>query len=324
MEPLATAAAPPAPLGPGSARRHGRHQRDDPGQGRAHRPSSPRDGFRDNARNPAPAPAAQLQHPHPEADDRRSAPPALGDRGRAVPDGDGADGAGTRGSRPRPSRVRCGGGGGRRHLSSCMPIWARAMNSRSQPGWQAALPGGFICPSHAILAEFRNYDGSPTPVLNAGPRPVMGRYLTQLQTRGEISGSAAGRTSCNPTAASPRRGRPAGKAGAHAGLRPRRGGDRRGSNCCLAASVSATYHLRCRRHLDSCLPGAGRPEPPSRGRREVPWLAGALPDDRLHSVGAGGGSSIGGCGRLPPGRAGSAGAHPRAAALRSRRHARRP
>jgi len=46
-----------------------------------------------------------------------------------------------------------------------------------------ALPDKFICASHEVLAEFREYERTSTTVLNAALGPVMSRYLEQLETR---------------------------------------------------------------------------------------------------------------------------------------------
>ena len=46
-----------------------------------------------------------------------------------------------------------------------------------------ALPGIFICASHEVLAEFREYERTSTTVLNAGLGPVMSRYLDMLEHR---------------------------------------------------------------------------------------------------------------------------------------------
>ena len=46
-----------------------------------------------------------------------------------------------------------------------------------------ALPGTFICASHEVLAEFREYERTSTTVTNAGLGPVMSRYLDQLEQR---------------------------------------------------------------------------------------------------------------------------------------------
>jgi N-methylhydantoinase A len=56
---------------------------------------------------------------------------------------------------------------------------------------RAALPGKFICASHEVLAEFREYERTSTTVLNAGLGPVMSRYLDQLESRVKTLGLGA-------------------------------------------------------------------------------------------------------------------------------------
>ncbi|HZP78528.1 MAG TPA: hydantoinase/oxoprolinase family protein [Pseudolabrys sp.] len=46
-----------------------------------------------------------------------------------------------------------------------------------------ALPGKFVCASHEVLAEFREYERTSTTVFNAGLGPVMSRYLDRLEAR---------------------------------------------------------------------------------------------------------------------------------------------
>ena len=46
-----------------------------------------------------------------------------------------------------------------------------------------ALPGTFICASHEVLAEFREYERTSTTVMNAALGPVMSRYLDKLGQR---------------------------------------------------------------------------------------------------------------------------------------------
>ena len=46
-----------------------------------------------------------------------------------------------------------------------------------------ALPGTFICASHDVLSEFREYERTSTTVTNAGLGPVMSRYLDRLEQR---------------------------------------------------------------------------------------------------------------------------------------------
>ncbi len=57
-------------------------------------------------------------------------------------------------------------------------------HERDVVAWlREALPGKFICASHEVLAEFREYERTSTTVLNAALGPVMSRYLDQLETR---------------------------------------------------------------------------------------------------------------------------------------------
>jgi N-methylhydantoinase A len=56
---------------------------------------------------------------------------------------------------------------------------------------RAALPGKFICASHEVLAEFREYERTSTTVLNAALGPVMSRYLDQLELRVKSLGLGA-------------------------------------------------------------------------------------------------------------------------------------
>jgi N-methylhydantoinase A len=56
---------------------------------------------------------------------------------------------------------------------------------------RAALPGKFICASHEVLAEFREYERTSTTVLNAGLGPVMSRYLDRLEERVKAIGLGA-------------------------------------------------------------------------------------------------------------------------------------
>ena len=53
---------------------------------------------------------------------------------------------------------------------------------------RAAFPEAFVCASHEVLAEFREYERISTTVLNASLGPVMLRYLTNL----EVSASKVG------------------------------------------------------------------------------------------------------------------------------------
>ncbi len=46
-----------------------------------------------------------------------------------------------------------------------------------------ALPDTFVCASHEVLAEFREYERTSTTVTNAGLGPVMSHYLDKLEHR---------------------------------------------------------------------------------------------------------------------------------------------
>ncbi len=54
-----------------------------------------------------------------------------------------------------------------------------------------ALPGRFVCASHEVLAEFREYERTSTTVFNAGLGPVMSRYLDRLEARVQKLGLGA-------------------------------------------------------------------------------------------------------------------------------------
>jgi N-methylhydantoinase A len=54
-----------------------------------------------------------------------------------------------------------------------------------------ALPGKFICASHDVLSEFREYERTSTTVFNAGLGPVMSHYLNRLEARVEKLGLRA-------------------------------------------------------------------------------------------------------------------------------------
>jgi N-methylhydantoinase A len=53
------------------------------------------------------------------------------------------------------------------------------------------LPGAFVCSSHEVLAEFREYERLSTTVLNASLGPLMGRYLRRVGERAQEAGLAA-------------------------------------------------------------------------------------------------------------------------------------
>ncbi|MEO8159113.1 MAG: hydantoinase/oxoprolinase family protein [Betaproteobacteria bacterium] len=56
---------------------------------------------------------------------------------------------------------------------------------------QDGLPEAFICSSHEVLAEFREYERISTTVLNAALGPVMSRYLNRLAALADAMGLVA-------------------------------------------------------------------------------------------------------------------------------------
>jgi N-methylhydantoinase A len=177
-------------------------------------------------------------------------------------------------------------------------------------GWlREALPGVFICPSHAILAEFREYERLSTTVLNAGLGPVMSRYLQRLQDRTqEIGlGCAPHILQSNGGVASPH----------EAGEKPVRtlasgpaAGVTGAIHGCLAAGFPdiITFDVGGT-SLDVCLVQGGQPAL-AREKEFRGWPV-RFPMMDVHSVGAGGGSiaSVDAGGFLQVGPE-SAGAHP--------------
>ncbi|WP_431282285.1 hydantoinase/oxoprolinase family protein [Humitalea sp. 24SJ18S-53] len=172
-----------------------------------------------------------------------------------------------------------------------------------------ALPGVFICPSHEILAEFREYERLSTTVLNAGLGPVMSRYLARLQQRTEDLGlgCAPHILQSNGGVASPR----------EAGEKPVRtlasgpaAGVTGAIHGCLAAGFPdiITFDVGGT-SLDVCLVQGGHPAL-AREKEFNGWPV-RFPMMDVHSVGAGGGSiaSVDAGGFLQVGPE-SAGAHP--------------
>ncbi len=183
-------------------------------------------------------------------------------------------------------------------------------HERLVAGWlQDALPGVFICPSHAILAEFREFERLSTTVLNAGLGPVMSRYLARLEDRRRALGLGAaphilqsngGVASAREAGEKPVRtlasGPAAGVTGAiHAGVAA-------GFPDLITFDVGGTS-------LDVCLVQDGRPAI-AREKEFRGWPV-RFPMMDVHSVGAGGGSiaSVDAGGFLQVGPE-SAGAHP--------------
>jgi N-methylhydantoinase A len=176
--------------------------------------------------------------------------------------------------------------------------------------WLAeALPGVFICPSHEILAEFREYERVSTTVLNAGLGPVMSAYLDRLQQRCEELGlgCAPHILQSNGGVASPH----------EAGQKPVRtlasgpaAGVTGAIHGCLEAGFPdiITFDVGGT-SLDVCLVEGGRPAI-AREKEFRGWPV-RFPMMDVHSVGAGGGSiaSVDAGGFLQVGPE-SAGAHP--------------
>ena len=70
---------------------------------------------------------------------------------------------------------------------------------------RSAFPEAFVCASHEVLAEFREYERFSTTVLNASLGPVMARYLANLEAAADVLGVIAPRIlQSNGGVASPR------------------------------------------------------------------------------------------------------------------------
>lgn len=150
-----------------------------------------------------------------------------------------------------------------------------------------AFPEAFVCASHEVLSEFREYERICTTVLNASLGPVMQRYLGNLEKSAEKLGVAVPKIlQSNGGVASPR----------EAGENPVRtlaSGP--------AAGVTGAVHL-CKTagfpdiitfdvggtSTDVCLIEGG--EPLIRREREFAGYPVRFPMMDVHSVGAGGGS----------------------------------
>ena len=173
---------------------------------------------------------------------------------------------------------------------------------------RAAFPEAFVCASHEVLSEFREYERMSTTVLNASLGPVMQHYLGNLEKSARKLGVAVPRIlQSNGGVASPR----------EAGENPVRtlaSGP--------AAGVTGAVHL-CQKagfpdiitfdvggtSTDVCLIEGGAPL--IRRQREFAGFPVRFPMMDVHSVGAGGGSiawvDSGGFLHVGPR---SAGAHP--------------
>src|SRR3984893_17448825 len=140
------------------------------------------------------------------------------------------------------------------------------------------LPGVFVCASHEIAPEFREFERLSTTVVNAYLGPVMRGYISKLAPRlaalgmtatAHITQSNGGVIGFETAGGMPVR----------AGLRgplDRRG---RGSTGGQGARVSKPDHLRHGRHVNGCCaPQAWRAAPCLRGNRA--WLSREGPDAR--------------------------------------------
>ncbi len=173
---------------------------------------------------------------------------------------------------------------------------------------RAAFPEAFVCASHEVLAEFREYERISTTVLNASLGPVMQRYLRNLEESAARIGVAAPKIlQSNGGVASP----------ADAGNNPVRtlasgpaAGVTGAAHLCQAAGHPdiITFDVGGT-STDVCLIEGG--EPLIAREREFNGYPVRFPMMDVHSVGAGGGSIawVDGGGFLHVGPQ-SAGAHP--------------
>ncbi len=153
---------------------------------------------------------------------------------------------------------------------------------------QEQLPDAFVCTSHEVLAEFREYERLSTTVLNASLGPIMCRYLQRLTEGAERLGLAAkpymlqsngGVVSATESARLPVRtlasGPAAGVMGAiHLSLQA-------GAEDIITFDVGGTS-------TDMCLIEGGVPHIAQ--ERDVGGYPVRFPMVDVHSVGAGGGS----------------------------------
>jgi N-methylhydantoinase A len=153
---------------------------------------------------------------------------------------------------------------------------------------QNHLPDAFVCTSHEVLAEFREYERLSTTVLNASLGPIMSRYLQRLTEGAERLGLAAkpyilqsngGVVSATEAARQPVRtlasGPAAGVIGAiHLSLQA-------GAEDIITFDAGGTS-------TDMCLIEGGTP--PIAQEREMGGYPVRVPMVDVHSVGAGGGS----------------------------------
>ena len=267
------------------------HQRGARRQVGAHRHDHDR-GFPRRAGARAPAPPALLQSRHSEADAAGAA--RLPARGRR------AHRARRRGSRRRSTKSRCASAVGalqateasrRSRSASCMPTPIPAHErARARRCVRELWPEVYVCASHEVLAEFREFERFATTTVNASLMPVMDRYLERFErgVRGaRHRGGAArhaverrrgvagrGAAACRSTPSSPG---PAG--GVDRQRRARRAARRR------AISSPSTWAARS---TDVCLIRDG--EPAKKSEREMGGFPVRTRTLDIHTIGAGGGS----------------------------------
>ena len=173
---------------------------------------------------------------------------------------------------------------------------------------RAAFPEAFVCASHEVLAEFREYERFSTTVLNASLGPVMARYLTNLEAAAGALGVIAPKIlQSNGGVASPREA-------SRNPVRTLASGPTAGVTGAAHLSVSAGYSDIITFDVggtstDVCLIEGGVPL--IAREREFNGYPARFPMVDVHSVGAGGGSiawvDSGGFLHVGPQ---SAGAHP--------------
>ena len=169
------------------------------------------------------------------------------------------------------------------------------LHSYHNPAHEAAIatavrerfPEAFVCASHEVLAEFREYERISTTVMNAALGPVMSRYLDRLADRAAELGVVVPKIlQSNGGVASP------GEAGARA-VRTLASGPAAGvtgaAHLATAAGISdiITFDMGGT-STDVCLIEGGRPLIAK--EREFNGHPVRVPMVDVHSVGAGGGS----------------------------------
>ena len=139
------------------------------------------------------------------------------------------------------------------------------------------LPGAFVCASHEVVAEFREFERTTTTVLNASLGPVVSRYLERLGERTRAMGIVAPKI-----LQSPRRRRLARGGGRDGGPLPdvgAGGGSHRGRLSRRPGRVSGRHHLRRRGNEHRRVPHREPPAARRQGAR-APGAPHPVPDGR--------------------------------------------